>query len=319
MREYAIRRILLIIPSALILSLFVFALVRLVPGDVVDAIASMSGQGESLAPEVRTAIREQLGLDRPFAIQYAIWLGGVLKGDLGKSLHSKEPVISQLRKRFPVTLELVIIEITAVVIIGLSLGIFSAVRQDSWLDYALRSVAITGLSVPFFWTAVLLLLFGAIWFNWSPPFGFHPFFEEPGQNLQQFIPPAIILAIAQGSQVARMTRATILEVLHEDYIRTARAKGLSEQVVLGRHAIKNAMIPVVGLIGVQVAFAVGGTVILEQVFTLPGMGHLLINAITTRDYPVVQGIVLVIGVVVMVINLLVDLTYAWLNPKIRYR
>jgi peptide/nickel transport system permease protein len=319
LRDYVIRRVLLIIPSILVLTVFVFVMVRLIPGDVVDIIAQISGRSEVLTPEVKAQIREQLGLDKPVYIQYFIWLGDVLQGDLGRSLHTREPVLESIRMRFPVTLELVLLELVFVVIIGLSIGIISAARQDTWTDYLLRVFAITGLSVPFFWTAVLLLLFGSLWFNWIPPYGYNPVFEDPWGNLQQFLPAAIILAVAQGSQVARMTRATVLEVLRQDYIRTARAKGLPEPVVLNRHALKNALIPVVGLIGINFAFALGGTVILEQIFTLPGMGQLMISAIKTRDYPVIQGIILVIGIMVMIVNLLVDLSYGWLNPRIRYR
>ena len=187
------------------------------------------------------------------------------------------------------------------------------------MDYVLRSLAILGLSVPFFWTAVLLLLFGSLWFNWSPPWGVNEFFDDPWLNIQQFFFPAVILAVSQGSQVARMTRATVLEVMRQDYIRTARAKGLVDRAILMRHALKNAMIPVVSLIGINFAFALGGTVVLEQIWGLPGMGQLMLAAIKQRDYPVIQGVILFTGTLVMIINLLVDLSYGWLNPRIRYR
>ena len=227
--------------------------------------------------------------------------------------------MEDIKRRFPVTLELVLFTLVLMVVWGLTIGIFSAVRQDSWMDYVLRSVAIVGLSVPFFWTAVLLLLFGSLWFNWSPPWGVNEFYANPWLNIQQFFFPAIILAVSQGSQVARMTRATVLEVMRQDYIRTAKAKGLVERTILGRHAIKNAMIPVVSLIGINFAFALGGTVVLEQIWGLPGMGQLMLAAIKQRDYPVIQAVILFTGTLVMLVNLLVDLSYGWLNPRIHYR
>jgi len=320
MRDYLIRRLLLVIPGLLVLTVFVFSMVRLVPGDVVHVIISMQGggRGGSMDDEAKDRLRARLGLDKPIHIQYFVWMNDILHGNLGKGLHNRIPVIESIRDRFNVTLEIVIFTLALMIIWGLSIGIISAIQQDTWLDYILRSVAILGLSIPYFWTAVLLLLFGSIWFNWSPPFGVRNFFEEPWANLQQFFVPCILLAVSQGSAVARMTRATILEVLRQDYIRTARSKGLVERVILTRHTLKNALIPVVGLIGINFAFALGGTVILEQIWALPGMGALMLVAIKQRDYPVIQGIILVLGLMVMVVNLMVDISYAWLNPRIRF-
>lgn len=318
MRDYAIRRLLLVVPSVLVLTVFVFSMVRLIPGDVVDILAEAGGRGEVISQEVKDEIRHQLGLDRPVHIQYFVWVGRVLRGDLGESLFTNTKVIDSIKKRLPVTLELVAFTLVLLVAWGLSVGTLSAIHHDRWVDQLLRSIAILGLSVPFFWIAILLLLFASLWLNWSPPWGFIPFWERPWDNIQQFFPPAALLAISQGSQVARMTRATFLEVFRQDYIRTARAKGLAESIILRRHALKNAMIPVVGLIGINFAFALGGTVILEQIWALPGMGQLMIEAIKQRDYPVVQGIILLIGAMVMLVNLVVDLSYAWLNPKISY-
>ena len=321
MRDYILRRVLLVIPSVIVLTVLVFGMVRLLPGDVVDTIAAQlsGGRGGEIDPATKERIRRELGLDKPIYIQYFVWIGQIARGDLGKSLLTKIDIVEDIKRRFPVTFELVIFTLVLMVLWGLSVGIFSAMRQDSWMDYVLRSVAIIGLSVPFFWTAVLLLLFGSLWFNWSPPWGVNEFFDDPWLNIQQFFFPAVILAVSQGSQVARMTRATVLEVMRQDYIRTARAKGLVERAILVRHALKNAMIPVVSLIGINFAFALGGTVVLEQIWGLPGMGQLMLGAIKQRDYPVIQAVILFTGTLVMVINLLVDLSYGWLNPRIRYR
>ncbi len=321
MRDYILRRVLLVIPSVFVLTVLVFGMVRLLPGDVVDTIAAQlsGGRGGEIDPALKERIRQDLGLDRPIYIQYFVWVGEIVRGDLGASLLTKIDIVEDIKRRFPITFELVIFTLVLMVVWGLSIGIFSAVRQDSWMDYVLRSVAILGLSVPFFWTAVLLLLFGSLWFNWSPPWGVNEFFDDPWLNIQQFFFPAMILAVSQGSQVARMTRATVLEVMRQDYIRTARAKGLVDRAILMRHALKNAMIPVVSLIGINFAFALGGTVVLEQIWGLPGMGQLMLAAIKQRDYPVIQGVILFTGTLVMIINLLVDLSYGWLNPRIRYR
>ena len=321
MRDYILRRVLLVIPSVFVLTVLVFGMVRLLPGDVVDTIAAQlsGGRGGEIDPALKERIRQDLGLDRPIYIQYFVWVSEIVRGDLGASLLTKIDIVEDIKRRFPITFELVIFTLVLMVLWGLSIGIFSAVRQDSWMDYVLRSVAIIGLSVPFFWTAVLLLLFGSLWFNWSPPWGVNEFFDDPWLNIQQFFFPAIILAVSQGSQVARMTRATVLEVMRQDYIRTARAKGLVDRAILVRHALKNAMIPVVSLIGINFAFALGGTVVLEQIWGLPGMGQLMLAAIKQRDYPVIQGVILFTGTLVMIINLLVDLSYGWLNPRIRYR
>ena len=321
MRDYIIRRVMLVIPSVFVLTVLVFGMVRLLPGDVVDTIAAQlsGGRGGEIDPETKERIRRDLGLDKPIYVQYFVWIGQIARGDLGKSLLTKIDIVEDIKRRFPVTFELVIFTLVLMVLWGLSVGIFSAIRQDSWMDYVLRSVAIIGLSVPFFWTAVLLLLFGSLWFNWSPPWGVNHFFDDPWLNIQQFFFPAVILAVSQGSQVARMTRATVLEVMRQDYIRTARAKGLVERAILSRHALKNAMIPVVSLIGINFAFALGGTVVLEQIWGLPGMGQLMLGAIKQRDYPVIQAVILFTGTLVMIINLLVDLSYGWLNPRIRYR
>ncbi len=321
MRDYILRRVLLVIPSVFVLTVLVFGMVRLLPGDVVDTIAAQlsGGRGGEIDPALKERIRQDLGLDRPIYIQYFVWVSEIVRGDLGASLLTKIDIVEDIKRRFPITFELVIFTLVLMVVWGLSIGIFSAVRQDSWMDYVLRSVAILGLSVPFFWTAVLLLLFGSLWFNWSPPWGVNEFFDDPWLNIQQFFFPAMILAVSQGSQVARMTRATVLEVMRQDYIRTARAKGLVDRAILVRHALKNAMIPVVSLIGINFAFALGGTVVLEQIWGLPGMGQLMLAAIKQRDYPVIQGVILFTGTLVMIINLLVDLSYGWLNPRIRYR
>ena len=320
MRQYIIRRVFLMIPGVLFLTIFVFSMVRIVPGDVIEVIVGMQGGGRGgyMSEEMKDKVRAQLGLDRPIHVQYFVWLGQIVRGDLGESLFNKIPVVETLRKRYSVTLELIIITMIIMVVWGMAVGTISAIHQDTWVDYVLRSVAVLGLSMPYFWIAILVVVFGSIFFNWSPPLGVNHFFEDPRLNLEQFVLPAAILGISQGSALARMTRATILEIVRQDFVRTAKAKGLADRVILTRHTLRNAMIPVVGLIGITFAFSLGGTIILEQVWSLPGIGTLMLRAIQQRDYPVIQGIIIVLGLLVMVTNLLVDLSYAWLNPRIRY-
>ena len=321
MRQYLIRRMFMIIPGVFILTVFVFSMVRIVPGDVIEVIVGMQGGGRGgyMSSEMKDKVREQLGLNKPIYVQYFVWMGQIAKGDLGESLFNKIPVVDSLKKRYSVTLELIIITMAVMVVWGFLVGTISAVYQDTWVDYILRSVAVLGLSMPYFWIAILVVVFGSILFNWSPPLGVNHFLDGPKLNIEQFVLPAAILGISQGSAVARMTRATILEIVRQDYIRTARAKGLADRAILTRHTLRNAMIPVVGLIGITFAFSLGGTVILEQVWSLPGMGTLMLKAIQQRDYPVIQGIILVLGLMVMFTNLIVDLSYAWLNPRIRYQ
>ena len=321
MGKYVVRRLLMVIPGILILTVFVFSLVRIVKGDVIDSIVALQGGGRGgyMSAEMKDKLRAELGLNKPIYTQYVVWVGEIARGDLGVSLFSKLPVFDLLKKRYSVTLELILFTTIIMVAWGVLVGVLSAVYQDKPIDYFLRSVAVLWLSMPYFWVAILFIVFGSMIFNWSPPLGVNSINEGIVNNLKQFVLPAAILGLSQGSGIARMTRATVLEVVRQDYVRTARAKGLSERVILNRHTIKNAMIPVLGLIGVTFAFSLGGTIVLEQVWSLPGVGTLMLKAINQRDYPVIQGIILVLGLFVMLINLLVDLLYAWLNPRIRYQ
>ena len=315
MRRYIINRILLIIPTIFIVSVLVFSISRLIPGSVVELMANEQGYGFD-ADEVR----EMLGLDLPIYVQYYEYVKGIIiYGDFGESLWSGAPVAEELLDRLPVSAQLGIMALCFTLMMGVPIGIVSALKQDSALDYILRSWAIGGLSIPGFWVSILLMTFGAIWFQWMPPMRFTPFLESPWESIMQMITPALLLSIAMAAGIMRMTRTMMLEVMREDYIRTAQSKGLSHWTVVVRHALKNALIPVVTIIGMQVTLLVGGTVVMENIFSLPGMGRLMLMAITQRDYPVIQGVNLVICTVIICMNVVVDLTYGFLDPRIRYR
>lgn len=314
LRKYILRRILLLFPTLLLVSFFVFSIVRLLPGDVVAIMIAEQGYADDEAE-----LRRTLGLDQPLVVQYVKYLKNVLKGDLGKSLWSGKPVMEELSRRLPTTLRLGLMALFWTVLMGVPIGVLSALYQDRWSDYLLRSLAIGGLSVPGFWIATLVLVFGAIWFRWVPPMDYVPFSEDPLKSLSQLVVPSLILSIGLSAGIMRMTRTMMLEVMKEDYIRTARAKGLSGWVVIFRHALKNALIPVLSIMGIQIAMLIGGTVIMESIFVLPGMGKYLIDAISWRDYPAIQGINLFICSWIICINLLVDLLYGLIDPRIRYR
>ena len=322
MQAYIIRRLLLVIPTLLIASLIVFFAVRLIPGDVIDVMLAESGGSFSKKSdeEMRIMIEKRLGLDVPVHIQFGRWLKGIItRGDLGVSLWGGVPVTKEILERLPVTLELGIFGLATAVIISFPIGIYSAVRQDTVGDYIGRSFAIACIAVPGFWLGTMATVFPAIWLDWSPPILYIPFTEDPGGNLAQFALPGVILGMAMCGVNMRMMRTMTLEVLRQDYIRTAWSKGLRERVVIIRHALKNAMIPVITLMGLMVPVLVGGAVILEQIFNLPGMGRLLLDAAIKRDYTVISGVVLFIVAAIVFINLIVDLVYGYLDPRIRYR
>lgn len=313
MRKYIARRVFLIAPTLFIVTIIIFSLIRLIPGDVVTIMF------EDLAYAAdEDALREKLGLNKPIHVQYGEWMWGMVGGDFGESLYTGRPAIDMVKEKLPVTLELGIITILFSVTSGVSLGILAALRQDDWVDFVSRSTAIGFLAMPTFWIGTLVMILPAKYFGWSPNPVYVPFFDDPMANLKQFAVPALILGTHLGAPVMRMTRAMMLEVFRQDYVRTARAKGLAESGVVYRHALKNAMIPVITILGDQLELAIGGTVIMETIFQLPGMGGFLLGAITTRDYPLVQSLVIIIAVAVMIINLLVDLAYGWLDPRIRY-
>jgi peptide/nickel transport system permease protein len=313
MRRYLLKRLVVAIPSLIIASLIIFTLPRLLPGDAVQLMLEEKAYGKDVDD-----LRHKLGLDRPMYIQYFAWLGQIGRGDLGESLWTRRTVTEELRMRLPVTLLLGGLAACFAVIIGIPIGVLSAVRADTLRDYAARSAAILGLSVPGFWLATLVIVLPAIWWGWTPHLGFTEFSKSPTAHVLQFILPAFILGIASGAAIMRLTRAMLLEVLRQDYVRTAWAKGLREGVVVLKHSLKNAVIPVVTIFGIQFAQIFSATVIIENIFQLPGVGRFLFDAILQRDYPVIQGINLVIVSIIVLINLTVDLLYGVLDPRIRY-
>ena len=321
MRAYIIRRLLLIIPTLFILSILVFLSVRFLPGDVIDVMVGRMMQTYVGGVELdREALEHALGLDVPALVQYGRWLGDILlHGDLGESLVGGPPVTEKILDRLPVTVELGVMAIVIGLLIALPVGIYSAIRQDTAADYVGRTIAVIGLATPNFWLAIMVMTFPAIWWGWSPPMELIPFTEDPLGNLGVFIIPSAILGTAAAASTMRMTRTMMLEVLRQDYIRTAWAKGLKERVVVLRHAIKNALIPVVTLIGMELPILVGGAVIMENIFALPGIGRLMVVALEDRDYPVVSGVNLFFAVIVMGSNLMIDLLYPFLDPRVRYR
>ena len=313
MRRYLLKRLIVAIPSLIIASLIVFTLPRLLPGDAVQLMLEEKAYGKDVDD-----LRHKLGLDRPVYVQYFAWLGQIARGDLGESLWTKRTVTEELGMRLPVTLLLGGMAACFSVIIGIPIGVLSAVRADTLSDYTARSAAILGLSVPGFWLATLVIVLPAIWWGWTPHLGFTEFTKSPSAHVLQFILPALILGIASGASIMRLTRAMLLEVLRQDYVRTAWAKGLREGVVVLKHSLKNAIIPVVTIFGIQFAQIFSATVIIENIFQLPGVGRFLFDAILQRDYPVIQGINLVIVSIIVLINLTVDLFYGVLDPRIRY-
>ena len=321
MRAYIIRRILLLIPTLFILTILVFLSVRFIPGDVVDLIVGRmewyGTGGEEIDPE---EVRQMLGLDVPVYVQYGRWMGRRYSParQPWRILLGGYAIEEKLLDRLPVTIELGVLAIVIGLVIALPVGIYSAIRQDTAADYAGRSIAVIGLATPNFWLGMMVMIFPALWWGWSPPMELVSFSEDPLGNLGVFLIPSLILGTAMAAATMRMTRTMMLEVLRQDYIRTAWSKGLKEKVVVIRHALKNALIPVVTLIGLQLPILVGGAVIMENIFNLPGLGRLLLNALNDRDYPMVSGINLVFATGVVGINLFIDLFYAFLDPRVRY-
>lgn len=317
MTAYIVRRVFLVIPTLIILSMLVFGVIRIIPGNIIDLMVT---QDAVLAEMDREALEKALGLDKPIHVQYVSWLGDIItKGDLGKSLWRKTSVTGDIMTRLPITFELGMMSIIIALLVAFPVGIWSALRQDTAGDYIGRTIAILGMAVPGFWVATLVMVFPALWWNWSPPVQYIPFGEDPVENLTQFIVPAVIMGMAMSATTMRMIRTMMLEVMRQDYIRTAWAKGLRERVVVMRHALKNALIPVITIIGFLVPVMIGGAVIMEQIFTLPGIGRLMLTATFDRDYPVIIGVTMFISVAILLINLLVDISYAYLDPRIQYR
>jgi peptide/nickel transport system permease protein len=307
----------------------VFLSVRFIPGNVIDLMVAQMGLTDGTSQDARIYIEQELGLNVPLPLQYVRWLGvvpqengefrGLLQGDLGKSLWKKESVIKQMGDRLPVSLELGFFAIATALLTAIPVGIFSALRQDTWGDYVGRSISILFISVPSFWLATMIMVYPSIWWGWSPPIAYIPLAKNVSGNLLQFLIPGFIMGMVMGGSLMRMTRTMMLEVLRQDYIRTAWAKGLREYTVVMRHALKNAMIPVITILGMMMPVVIGGTIIIEQIFDLPGVGLLMYQALTSRDYPIVSGVNVFLALTVLSANLVVDLAYAWLDPRVQYK
>ena len=309
--------------TVVVASFLVFILMRSVPGTIVDALtaqfmAELEAEMDIDLNEVKEQIESELGLDRPFLVQYVEWFSLAIRGDLGNSLWRKTPVIEEIAKRLPVTLELGLLAFVMAQLIAFPIGIYSAVRQETLGDYVGRGFAILLVAIPAFWIGSMIVVFGSIWWRYAPSIRFIKLFDNPLRHFKMILIPSAVLGMALAGGQMRMIRTMLLETLRQDYVRTAWSKGLKENVIILRHALRNALIPVVTNIGAQLLIMVSGSVVIEQIFNLPGMGRLTLQAIQTRDYPVVSGILLVFSVSLVVINLLVDLTYAFLDPRIRY-
>jgi peptide/nickel transport system permease protein len=316
MYKYVLRRVLLVVPVLVLSSLVVFGLLRVMPGDALTALMAESG---NVSPRELQKLRKDLGLDRPYHEQYLLWIWQMVTFNPGYSIFTGDAISVSLKKSIPVTIELAVLAMAFGLLIAIPVGVLSATRQDKPADYIGRLVAISGLSFPDFWLGTLVITFAAIWFNWIPPIGYTSVWASPWTNVQQFLLPAALLGFRLSSATMRMTRSTLLEVLREDYVRTAWAKGLGQRLIVYKHALKNALIPVITIVGGQLGGLLAGTVIIETIFALPGMGRLTVEAIIYRDYPVVQTNVMLVATVLVTLNLLVDLTYAWLDPRIRYQ
>ena len=316
MWSYLARRVLQGLLVLWLVSLLIFSLVRILPG---DAILMQLDQAAAPTPEVLARARQELGIDRPLLEQYRIWMGGVLQGDLGRSLTTRRPVMQELMKRVSLTCHLAVLSMVIALLIALPVGILSAMKQDTKTDYVGRFIAVLGLSLPDFWLATVAITFLAIYAGWIPPIGFAPVWEDPGRSMSQLLIPAAIIGARLAAVSMRMTRSSLLEVLRQDYIRTARAKGHRERAVVLGHALKNAMVPVITVVGQQFSVLLGGTVIVEVIFLQPGVGSFMLDAVQLRDYTAIQGAVLFFAAVIVAVNLLVDMSYAWLDPRIRYR
>ena len=316
MRQYAIKRIGLFIPTVLLVTIIVFVVMRLIPGD--PALAILSADDAVYTQEELAQLRVELGTDRPIAIQYFEWIGGILRGDFGTSYWWGGPVMERLGQRIPVTIELAFLGILLAVVCAVPLGVISAIKPDSPLDYASRVFTLVGISIPTFFSGILLTLVLIRAFGWLPPLGYEDIWEEPWTNIKQLVLPALALGFYDMAFIARVTRSSMMEILREDYMRTARAKGLREVIVLSRHGLKNAVLPVLTISGWQFGRLFGGTVIIEKIFLIPGVGQLLIDSIYQRDFPTIQAVIVIVALSIVVVNLLVDLLYGWLDPRIRY-
>jgi len=317
MQRFFLRRFLLMIPTLLGVAVLVFFLLRVAPGDIVEL--KYAGVGAFVSQEAMDAERAQLGLDQPLWKQLIDWIWGIVRLDFGTSMWTGRPITYEIAIRLQLSLQLAIMATIVAVLLSIPLGTIAALRQDTWVDYVVRVFSIAGLAMPSFWLAILIILGFLIFFRWLPPMFFTPIWVDPWANLSQLIWPALAVGYRYSAVATRMTRSAVLEVLREDYIRTARAKGLWEKLILGRHALKNAMLPVVTIIGLEFAFLIGGLVVTEQVFNLNGIGMLFVEAVTRRDYTMTQALVLLVSFTFILVNFVMDLVYAWLDPRIRYQ
>jgi peptide/nickel transport system permease protein len=316
MQRYVAQRLGIAIITLLGLSMIVFFFLRALPG---DAAILVLGADAAASPEQVKALRVQMGLEDPLPVQYVRWIGGVVRGDLGASLFTGRKVTAEIGNRISTSLELALLALVLGAAVGIPVGTLAAVQHGRWGDQAVRSLAILGLAVPNFWLGTMVVVFGARWFGWIPPVAHTEFWRDPSANLQQFVIPALVVGTGLAASLSRMTRSAVLEVLREDYIRTARAKGLAGRVVLLRHTLRSSLIPIITLFGIQVGVVIAGTVVVENVFNLPGLGRLILDSISRKDYPLVQGIILLYGGFITSVNLVVDLTYGLVDPRIRAR
>ncbi len=319
MQAYIAKRCLLFIPTLLMATLVAFLLLRVIPGDpALVKLAGETGDANFTSSELHD-LRHKLGTDQPLYAQYGAWVWGMLHLDFGESMFFEEPVANDIAQKLPITLELTVLAMVFATVLAVPLGLISAIRQDSVADYAARVISIAGVALPNFWVGILIVYFLVFFFGWMPPLGYATLWDDPLTNLQQFFFPALALGFYQMAFTARVTRSSMLEVYREDYTRTARGKGLAERVVILRHALKNALLPVVTISGYQFGRLLAGTVVIENIFMIPGMGKLLLDSVFHRDYTEVQAIVMVITVTVLLLNLVLDVVYGWLNPRIRYQ
>ncbi len=318
MQGYIMRRLLALIPTLIFASLIVFVTIRLTPGSIIDLMLSQNDV--SAGKQGREQLEAALGFDAPMYIQYFKWLGALLfRGSLGDSLWTNTPVADEILYRMPITFELSVLALMVSVIVGIPIGVYAALKQDTIGDYFLRAFSILALAIPGFWIGTLVMVFPSIWWGWSPSVKFVSLSQDPWHNFLQLLIPALILGTALSATTMRLTRTLMLEVMRQDYIRTAKAKGLSTGAIVMRHALRNALVPVITLVGLQAGALIGGAVIIEQIFVIPGMGLLLLEAVSSRDYPTITGVFLVFGVAIVFINLLVDVSYGFLDPKVRSR
>jgi peptide/nickel transport system permease protein len=317
MWKYLAKRFLLMFPTLLGVAIFTFVLIRVIPGDVVEL--RLAGDRGSVSQEMLTKERARFGLDKPVLEQFVTWIAGVARLDFGTSMWTGSPIWQEIKLRAALSLQVAVMATIVAVLLAVPLGVIAALKQDSWVDYAVRIFSIAGLAVPSFWLGIVMILAMLIVFKWLPPMVYTPFWVNPWQNMLQLIWPALAVGYRYSAVATRMTRSAMLEVLREDYIRTARAKGLMQKLVLSRHALKNAMLPVLTVIALEFAFLIGGLVVTEQVFNLNGLGLLFVQAVAHRDYTLIQALVMLVAGCFIIVNFFMDIAYAWLDPRIRYR